>query len=455
MERELVKFGGGVSHTVVHPIILILVLIAGLLICVLPRRTVIVPFLLASILIPTDQILVVGPLHFPMLRILILFGLVRIIKTKLSSNSPLFHNAMNRIDKLVILLTIITAIDWILLWRQSATVIYQLGEMYTVLGVYFLLRFLIRDRADIVLSIRMFALVTTAVAAVMTYEHFKGWNPYALFGGAQSSFFSAVMERDGRYRSTGCFGHPILAGSFGASLLPMFVALWWIEKRRRTIVIVGVLAASVMVITSNSSTPVLAYLAGILGLCFWPLRHGMRALRWGIIIVLVSLHMVMKAPVWNLIARIDISGGSSGDHRYQLINQFILHFKDWWLLGVKNNGQWGWDMWDTANQYVNLGQNSGIVPFILFLAVIVYGFKFVGAARKSASSRPQALFLWALGCALFAHVVAFFGISYFDQTIVAWYALLACISVSVGPLQKQARTVSNYRLTAEPELQPV
>src|SRR3954463_11387855 len=105
MERELVKFGGGVSHTVVHPIILILVLIAGLLICVLPRRTVIVPFLLASILIPTDQILVVGPLHFPMLRILILFGLVRIIKTKLSSNSPLFHNAMNRIDKLVILLT--------------------------------------------------------------------------------------------------------------------------------------------------------------------------------------------------------------------------------------------------------------------------------------------------------------------------------------------------------------
>jgi hypothetical protein len=40
----------------------------------------------------------------------------------------------------------------------------------------------------------------------------------------------------------------------------------------------------------------------------------------------------------------------------------------------------------------------------------------------------QALFVWAIGAALFANAVAFFGISYFDQTIVVWYALLAMIS---------------------------
>jgi hypothetical protein len=32
-----------------------------------------------------------------------------------------------------------------------------------------------------------------------------------------------------------------------------------------------------------------------------------------------------------------------------------------------------------------------------------------------------------MGAALFANVVAFFGISYFDQTMVAWYGLLAMI----------------------------
>ena len=91
-------------------------------------------------------------------------------------------------------------------------------------------------------------------------------------------------------------------------------------------------------------------------------------------------------------------------------------------------------MWDTANQYVALGESSGLFPLILFLALIVYGFKYLGRKRRSATSRREALFLWSLGAALFAHAVGFFGISYFDQTIVVWYALLAMISAAVAPV---------------------
>ena len=58
--------------------------------------------------------------------------------------------------------------------------------------------------------------------------------------------------------------------------------------------------------------------------------------------------------------------------------------------------------------------------------------------------------MWALGSALFAHVVSFFGISYFDQTIVAWYALLAMISAAaVIPRKKEAGLP---RLNSESEL---
>jgi hypothetical protein len=65
---------------------------------------------------------------------------------------------------------------------------------------------------------------------------------------------------------------------------------------------------------------------------------------------------------------------------------------------------------------------------LAFLAIIVFGFKYLGRARKTAKAdRRQELFIWALGSALFANCVAFFGISYFDQTIVVWYALLAVI----------------------------
>ena len=35
--------------------------------------------------------------------------------------------------------------------------------------------------------------------------------------------------------------------------------------------------------------------------------------------------------------------------------------------------------------------------------------------------------MWCLCAALLSHVVAYFGIAYFDQMQVAWYALLAII----------------------------
>jgi hypothetical protein len=143
----------------------------------------------------------------------------------------------------------------------------------------------------------------------------------------------------------------------------------------------------------------------------------------------VGLHLVMKAPVWHLISRIDVAGGSSSYHRYQLVDACIRHFSDWWLIGVKSTAEWGWDMWDTANQYVSTADGSGLIPFLLLIATIVYGFKYLGRARTQlANDKRSALFVWAMGSALFANVVAFFGISYFDQTIVVWYGLLAAIS---------------------------
>ena len=144
--------------------------------------------------------------------------------------------------------------------------------------------------------------------------------------------------------------------------------------------------------------------------------------------LLISLHMAMKAPVWQLIDRMSIVGGSSGYHRYQLVDQCIRHFGDWWMYGVKDTGAWGWDMWDTANQYVSVADSTGLIPLILFVAILVYGFKYLVKAREAwADNKNMQLYNWALGGALFANCVGFFGISYWDQTQVVWYTFLAII----------------------------
>lgn len=429
MEPTNLRFGGGASATALNPLVALLILIAGLVICFGRRDKALIAFLCASILIPMDQVLLIGSLHFPMLRVLILFGLGRLVKTKAASAKPLFPGGINRLDVTVILFALCTAIAGVLLFQKSAALIFQLGNLYTILGVYCLTRLLIRDEDDIELMIRVLAYLTAGIAVIMMYERATGYNPYALLGGARASVYASVMQRDDRFRAMGCFGHPILAGTFGAILVPLFVGLWWKDKRNRIVAVLGVIAATVTTVMSNSSTPMLGYMAGIMALCLWPVRRWTRAMRWGLVCTLVLLHLVMKAPVWHLISRIDLAGGSSSYHRYQLVDACIRHFGDWWLIGVKSTGDWGWDMWDTANQYVSIADGSGLIPFLLFLATLVYGFKYVGKARKRvANDRKRALFVWALGSALFANVVAFFGISYFDQTIVVWYGLLAAIS---------------------------
>src|SRR5258708_38223966 len=93
-------------------------------------------------------------------------------------------------------------------------------------------------------------------------------------------------------------------------------------------------AATVIVLTSSSSTPVLAYGAALIAICAWPLRGAIRTVRWGILAGLVALQLVMNPAVWFAIQHIDIVGASSGYHRAMLINGFIMHFRDWGPTGT-------------------------------------------------------------------------------------------------------------------------
>jgi len=439
MRPDNLYFGGGVAETILSPFVGLALLIAGWMICVAPRRRALPAFLSAAVLIPTDQVLMLGSLHFPALRVIATFGLVRALISRIKNKEIAFSGGITKIDIALVGSMLISAMNGTLLWSSASALIYQIGNLITLLGLYIALRLLIRNEGDVELAQKTFVIIAGVVAAIMTCEQITGHNPYAFLGGARASSYATVAERDDQSRALACFGHPILAGTFGAIMLPIFVGLWWRGRAFRTYAILGTVSSVVIALASGSSTPLMAVAAGILGLLLYPWRQWMRAIRWGIVIMVVCLHMVMKAPVWNLIARVDVIGGSSGEHRYQLVNQFILHFWDWWLIGTRSNADWGWGMWDTCNQYVAVGEAAGLVPFVLLLMVIVYGFKFLGRARKTPGiSRKQALFLWSLSVGIFANVVAFFGISYFDQTIVAWYGLLAVSIAMANAHQKKA-----------------
>ena len=81
-QTQAFAFGGGAAQTVLHPVVLVMMLASLVLMQVLPRKYVIVPFLLSVFFTPLGQQLYVGGVHLLVMRILILGGWLR--ATKLS-----------------------------------------------------------------------------------------------------------------------------------------------------------------------------------------------------------------------------------------------------------------------------------------------------------------------------------------------------------------------------------
>jgi hypothetical protein len=426
MPPENLRFGGGAAESVIHPLVAVYLLIAIVLILVLPRGKAITPFLIAFFTIPVGQVLVLGGFHFTVLRVLILAGLARRVTFGKSSGGK-YPGGFSALDWAVVLWSVSAVVAFWLEFMEKQAFVNGLGTLLDTLGGYLVVRSLIPDDEAMRRTIKAMAAICAILGLCMINEQVSHINVFGLLGGVSSQ----VVVRDGHQRAGATLGC-LYAGAFAGVLVPVFLWLWN-EGKSRMAALAGLFGATAMVITSYSSTSWLALMGSLVGLVFWPLRQRMRIIRWGILLGLVSLHMVMKAPVWALIARIDLTGSSSSEQRYMLVDMTIKRFKDWWLLGSKDYVTWGWGSWDLCNQFVAVALTGGLLALICYVAIFVRGFSALGTARKLANGdREQEWLFWCLGSTLFATVVAHFGINYMAQLIMGFFPLVACISVATS-----------------------
>jgi len=432
VEPENIRFGGGSSVTILHPLVALMMLVAIVLILTLPRKHVIVPFLLTFFCIPKGQVVILAGIHFEMARILILAGLAR---WKAMSSPAGIAGGFNALDRAVLGCAVSLLVVCSLSWMQLQALVMSVGGLLDTLGCYFFMRYLIRDREDVSTTMKVLAVAAIINGACMIYEQRTGVNVFAFMGGVWPEAI-----RDGKLRSKGVFEVEVTAAAFGGTLPPLFIWLMS-QAKSRVIGFLGLLGTTAVAITCRASTSLLAYGSGILALCLWPLRKKMRPIRWCIVATLVSLHLVMNGPVWSLIEKVDMTGSSSSFHRYMLVDNLIRHFWDWWLLGAHDYGSWGWEMWDTSNQYVAYGLTGGLLTLAFFITIISRSFGRLGIARKRIEGNlREEWFIWCLGATMLAHVVAYFGIAYFDQTQFAWLAFLAIISMTTSTIFEAKRT---------------
>lgn len=383
-----------------------------LLVFVLKPKHQLVPFVLCAVFVPADQRVIVADLDFTPLRLMVLAGFLSLVMR----GHPL-HIRLNRFDKLVLAWGACGAAIYIMQWMNVKAAINRSGFLFDVIGLYWLFRLHLSTWNDFERLARAFALCALALAPLVALEWATGQNPFTTLGTVRTAV------REGRYRCQASFPHSIMMGVFWVGLLPVFAGLAY--TRRSSLYWAAAAATVFMAIATASSTPVAALGVVLLVLPLYRFRHRVpMAAKLGVV-GLFMLHMVMKAPVWHLIARIDLVGGSTGWHRYHLIDAAIRHAREWIVLGCRSTGHWGYGLQDVTNQYVLEGVRGGLITLILFCAMLFVAFKAFWRLSMFAGDRKGSILGWCLFVALVAHAASFMAVSYFGQIMMQWYMVLA------------------------------
>jgi len=275
------------NETFLHPLAAVAIVLMGVTMLLVPRRYAVIPMIVIACFISSAQRVTILSLDFNLLRDMVAFGWLRVL-----GRSEGRGLRWKTLDTLIVAWALSKTVAYTLLHGDFAALVYQLGSSFDAAGMYFLFRCLVRNWQDFRTATLGFMVVSLPVAAAFLVEWHTAHNLFAILGGV----WPITIEREGRLRCQGAFAHPILAGCFWASLLPLFAGQFWRGGKDRMWAIASFCAAMIVVVACASSTPIAAVGLGFIGAGFVVFRRRMRWIRWGLLGTVVGLHLVMKAP---------------------------------------------------------------------------------------------------------------------------------------------------------------
>ncbi len=425
--RDPNRFGEFVTigSTTLHPMGLALLGLALVSVVMGSRRNAAFAAVALMCVVSSGQRVVLASVDFSFLRILAMALAIRVL-----SRSELARIRLCRSDYLVMAIG---------LWPIMATFLRADGTpLMTVIGqgadsvlLYFSARALIRSSGDLLGLLRPMVIVAGIVLAAFIVEKSTGRNAFATFGGL--SPITAV--REGKLRAQGAFAHPILAGVWWAAMIPLYYALVWCRQGTADAWLgrFAALASFVIVFMTASSTPFAGVAVAGLAVLLIGFRKRLVFL-WVPALVLAAIYHLLSANGVHhlLMARFRFVTGSTGYHRYRLIDAAINRFDEWYLLGGRTTYHWGWGLDDVTCQYVAEAMRGGIVQLGLFVWLVIESFRRVGLTLTASSE--SAFAAYAVGASIAVHACCFLAVTYFGQiSLLFWMTIGACQSLTQVP----------------------
>jgi hypothetical protein len=411
---------------------ILLTVILCLFLLLSSRRYFLFPFIMAACFVPMNQRALLFNLEFPLLRILVLIGCLRVI---LKGETMIIQ--WNNFDKLILIWAITGSLVYIVQQETTSAFINRSGFMFDSLGMYWLFRQVVRNWEDVYGAVKIFAVFAIITAPLIALEKFQASSFFSLFGPVVGAF------NRGRFRAAGPFPHYIMMGCFWALLLPFFYAQ---IKAKKNVMLYYMANLSVLsnVYFSGSSTPIMTVVAIVFFLPLYSYRMHGKLIFKITCCCLFLLHLIMKAPVWHLISRIDVFGGSTGWHRYFLFDNFVNHMTEWFVLGSMSTAHWGYGQTDITNQFVLEGVRGGMITLILFITIIYNAVKIPGNFSLGDIAPEKKWTSWGICVAMLGHFSTFWGVSYFGQIDMLLYLTFALVGFTL----EQSTTIDVLPLTS-------
>jgi hypothetical protein len=390
-----------------------------------------VPLLVGCCYMTMGQGLELGAISLPMYRMFLLVGLIRVIMKGES-----LVGGLNRVDKLVI-----TLMAWMFFaslfheYEPGSGPLYTLGIIFNITLIYFLVRIWSGSVDEVVSLVAAVGFVLLPVAVEMVVEQAVGKNLFSSLGGIPET----VIERNGRLRAQGPFRHPILAGTVGATCLPLMLGIW---RSNRFAAMIGAAASVMMVLASASSGPVVSLLVGAgVVMCWRFRRHAKRAV-WAGVAGYILIELISTRPAYHVIVtRLDFTGSSTAYYRARLIDTTVKHFSEWWMFGTDYTRHWipsgigsvlaNGKHIDITNYYIGFGIAGGLLAILLVLAIIRRCLADVIEHvndDEGEDAHGEKFMIWCLGASLFSHAVSALSIAYFDQSQTFFWLSVATLS---------------------------
>ncbi|HBG28279.1 MAG: hypothetical protein A2Y10_03195 [Planctomycetes bacterium GWF2_41_51] len=407
------------GNPLINKITIIITVLLVIITLAVPRKYLLLPYIIAACFVPTDQRIILMGLDFTVLRILVATGIFRIIIR--AENKKI---TWNRFDYLVFAWVICGAFIYSIQWMNFKAVVNRSGLLFDVIGLYWMFRKTVRSWDDIKSAVDFYAISIMALAPLVAMEWMSGDNPFEALGRV------TTLIRDERYRCQAAFPHSIMLGLFSAILLPLFAGYAGFDKNK--IFYIAAIGSVIFIIAATaSSTPILTAAAIIFFLGMYKFRKLTPAAGWFISFALLGLHFIMHKPVWHLLARINVLGGSTGWHRFYVIDQAVKHFNQWAILGCKSTAHWGWGLGDVTNQFVLEGVRGGFITLVLFIFMLYTALKSILKMSINEPFAAKAFLMWSVFVMMVAHCISFLGVSYFGQITMLYYMSLSMVGLAI------------------------